>query len=360
MSTTSRIGANKHVSGLTISNQHDTNNVSSTKTSNTTSTGWFEAGRDNPHSNRSHKQTEQPTQPKNGKVIRSKDEISLLKEELEDAHYPKPVRKKIIKCFENNLTELNLSQYRGNKNQPITTIPPQTILSRLNPQLKTLNLSNTKIYHIKKDSFAVLDKLEELDLSNNNFNIENGAFAGLSNLQILKLKKTGFVWVTMINDRIINPKPGLITNEIFKGLDSLHTLDLSSAKITYIGRGAFVYLRSLERLDLSNNNINKIENPEFEGLTRLKELNLSNNKINNIQNGAFAGLSNLQKLNLSNNEINTIEPGTFAGLSSIESIDLTGNPIKEIKKDIFSDLKNLKTVMLGGEIMEFEYNAFDI
>ena len=217
----------------------------------------------------------------------------LLSEALDTNNYSNTIKDKMLSCFDNRSSSLDLS------NCGLTETPTK-ILSRFFPHLQELNLSGNRISEIKENAFARLNSLQKLELSSN---------------QISEIKENAFA-----------------------GLNSLHTLGLSENKISEIKENAFAGLNGLQRLDLFKNQISEIKENAFVRLNSLHTLELSSNKISEIKENAFAGLNSLHMLELSSNKISEIKENAFAGLNSLQRLNLSHNLISKIKENAFSSL----------------------
>ncbi|XP_072398908.1 uncharacterized protein [Diabrotica undecimpunctata] len=124
-----------------------------------------------------------------------------------------------------------------------------TFATNLGPenQLRTLSLANNflNVKSFRPGTFNNLNFLEELDLSNNNFNnLTVKLFQGLFRLRILNLNDNG---LTTIN------------TGTFSGLPHLRVLNISRNNIHTLKVTGRFSLPSLMSLDVSNNNINDLD-----------------------------------------------------------------------------------------------------
>jgi Leucine-rich repeat (LRR) protein len=111
-----------------------------------------------------------------------------------------------------------------------------------------------------------------------------------------------------------NSKINIIKNNTFASLESLEELDLSENNIEAIEDGAFNGLNKLLILDISSNQIEKINYEALSVLTSLESLFLYENKIScleatgylNTSNRIFERLKSLKSLYLTRNKKETL------------------------------------------------------
>jgi len=258
----------------------------------------------------------------------------LLDRELNN-NYSAEVKKRILNCFDNKSSFLDLSY------SFLTEIPSNRILSQLSTHLTTLNLSNNQITSIPENAFSGLTSLQELNLSVNRISeIPKDVFAMLTHLQRLSLSYN---------------KISSIHENAFSGLTQLEELGLFCNQITLIPENAFSGLTQLEELILSANQIISIHENAFSGLTSLRRLMLQRNQVNEIHKDVFAGLTQLEALDLSLNQITSIPENAFSGLTSLQNLDLSYNQSIVIKANAFAGLTNLKLLRSYGKRL----NALD-
>ncbi|TYH68274.1 hypothetical protein ES332_D06G246900v1 [Gossypium tomentosum] len=237
-----------------------------------------------------------------------------------------------------------------------------------------------------------LDKLENLDLSNNHFN--NSILASLSELSSLKsLNLAGNVFTRS------NPTNGI---EMLSKLNNLETLDLSfnrlgnnilsqldgfaslkslrleycelkrtldiqesnnnwmNLKELYLGGNEIKSLGSLfhekegmkfNKLEVLSLNGNLFNNSVFSSLvelSNLKSLDLSGNQLEGaIYTKDLNALSNLEELILSGNEVNGFIPSQGLRLMNLKHLDLSGNGFNNSILSSLATLSNLKTLSVG-------------
>ncbi|XP_046578540.1 G-protein coupled receptor GRL101-like [Haliotis rubra] len=170
--------------------------------------------------------------------------------------------------------------------------------------------------------------LSKFDLSNNQINITSDTFADLDRLTYLDLS----------NNSIYHLPDGC-----FRNLWRLATLNLEDNLLTALSNATFYGLSGLRQLHLSGNRIQTIYPDAFFGLSALRTLDLSQQQITALPLDAFLGLRNASALNLSGNIIDFIEGGAFNGLDKLQVLDIRGNNISTIDKYVFR-IRNLDTL----------------
>lgn len=259
-----------------------------------------------------------------------------------------------------NLTKLNELKLTGNH---LNEIPRNLPVS-----VKLLHLNLNHIVMLDNRSFAGLTNLTELWLSkscytwnpcNRSFTIMEGSFALLTKLDLLDLSFNNLTRVP-------------------KGLpQSLTTLKLGSNKIQHISAADFLGLRRLTTLKIQGNcprcqnapypcvpcpNGSLAIHPNaFDDLTRLHTLHLGGNSLDKLSRSWFQKLENLKELYLSFNFLLTAitEKGDFLQyLPKLEKLDLSFNfALKIYPKTVnlskgFSSLTSLRTLHLQGLVFQ--------
>ncbi|KAG8453720.1 hypothetical protein GDO86_000373 [Hymenochirus boettgeri] len=259
--------------------------------------------------------------------------------------------------------------------------------------LKVLDISGNSLSEIDNNSFVFLQKLESLNLENNDISVlRSRAFNGLSEVQLLNLKKffspkgikiddQSFQWLKKLkNLNMEDNKMIPITEYTFIGLESLRNLSLSEATLkqqtitnktfsslsgsplihlnlskTGVARlehGAFSCLKHLQVLDLGLNQIDQeFFGHEFEGLANIETIYLSYNKRLTLTSNSFNFVPGLRKLNLRKTALTFLDPNPspFTALQNLSVLDLGNNNIANIQEDVFKGLFNLK-------ILNFQHN----
>lgn len=124
---------------------------------------------------------------------------------------------------------------------------------------------------------------------------------------------------------IIESKVSELGPDPLKQMTKLMNLILSHNSISNVHKESFKNLIMLEMLDLSFNNLDYIQPSTFDNLQKLSTLKLDNNRLQLLTDETFSKLINLQNLFLQSNKLQKISPLTFENLKNLNFIDLTSN-----------------------------------
>ncbi|KAK5650734.1 hypothetical protein RI129_001763 [Pyrocoelia pectoralis] len=130
----------------------------------------------------------------------------------------------------------------------------------------------------------------------------------------------------------------------FNGLDKLQVLQLANNELTEIPRGILNHLSHLVILNISHNHIDMIENNAFMGLLALKKLILNHNNVKVLHPNTFPYLKFIQVIDLSYNMIIDVSRNAFENNSQNEgnfvtneiNLDLSHNYIKSLNLSYIS------------------------
>ncbi|XP_072455478.1 reticulon-4 receptor [Notamacropus eugenii] len=174
-------------------------------------------------------------------------------------------------------------------------------------------LHSNAISFIEATAFAGLDKLEELDVSDNvNLrSIAPATFQGLRRLHTLHLDRCG----------LLELSPGL-----FRGLFSLQYLYLQDNSLQALQDDTFLDLANLTYLFLHGNGIRNLSENVFRGLVSLDRLLLHQNLVSRVHPRAFHDLGKVMTLYLFNNNLTVLAGETMSPLASLQYLRLNGNP----------------------------------
>ncbi|MDJ0578847.1 COR domain-containing protein [Crocosphaera sp.] len=173
---------------------------------------------------------------------------------------------------------------------------------------------------------AARDKIESLDLWNENLNSLPPEIGQLTNLTSLSLS----------NNQLTN-----LPSEICK-LTNLTSLSLWNNQLTNLP-SEICKLTNLTSLSLWNNQLTNIP-AEIGQLTNLTSLSLSNNQLTNIP-AEIGQLTNLTSLYLSNNQLTNI-PAEIGQLTNLQVLSLLNNQLINLPPEI-SRLTNLYRLSVG-------------
>ncbi|KAL2101491.1 hypothetical protein ACEWY4_003252 [Coilia grayii] len=178
--------------------------------------------------------------------------------------------------------------------------------------LTVLWLYSNNIRHIEAGAFYGLERLEELDIGDNNDlrSISSTAFSGLSRLQTLHLHRCGL---------------SELPYGVFMGLSSLQYLYLQDNNLIAIHDNTFLDLANLAVLHLHNNRIKAVTDHMFRGLLSLDRLLLHQNRVSVVHRRAFHDLRRLNTLFLFHNNLTVLSGEAMEPLVSLRYLRLNGN-----------------------------------
>lgn len=126
-----------------------------------------------------------------------------------------------------------------------------------------------------------------------------------------------------------------IPKQLFQKFNKIEILDIHNQNIEKIDLG-FEHAVSLKRLDLSKNKIKELNATEFEGANNLKEIKLFDNEISIVNKNAFKNLNKLEILYLFNNKIKNLDKITFEHVKKLRILNLGGNELEFLDRKLFS------------------------
>lgn len=191
---------------------------------------------------------------------------------------------------------------------------------------ETLDLSNNGLsVNASKQLFRAIKgtKISHLKLSgsmgrgfsfNNLPDPDHSTFEGLKNSSVRTLD--------LSENRIFSLQHG-----VFNALNEAVIIDVSKNRVNQIQRNAFKGLQgTLAMLNLSHNLLGEVFSYTFVSLTNLRVLDLSYNHIGVLASGSFTGLPNLKALHLTGNSLR--ELGFPASLPSLDYLLLKDNRLE--------------------------------
>ncbi|CAL5431689.1 unnamed protein product [Camellia sinensis] len=208
------------------------------------------------------------------------------------------------------------------------------------PNLQFLILGSNSINGTIPPSLFHLVNLTYLDLSSNNLSdtVELDTFAKLEYLDFLDLSNSGLSLTT--------------TNSTPFSFRKIWTLQLSSCNISKIPEFLKTRKEFLKMLDLSNNYLNEELNPLC-NLHSLVYLDLSNNQLAGLIPtclGNFNG--NLTSLNLQRNNFHGSIPQTFGYASMLQELDISHNGLQGVLPRSLANCTNLEILNVGHNFIE--------
>ncbi|XP_014224354.2 protein artichoke isoform X1 [Trichogramma pretiosum] len=200
------------------------------------------------------------------------------------------------------------------------------------PNLKKLNLFNTRIDNVPSDLNDQCQNIEELNMGENRIeDIDSSAFENLNKLKVLDLSN--------------NPLKKI---DFIASLSQLNTLildDMQNSKIIEFlnTHSSSTHELNLKYLSLKNNNLTNLPENFINSLKLLEEIDLSGNNLASVTKLP----TTLKTLNLQNNNINYLDEDLLRSLSNLKEIKVGNNPIKQLEIELISNLP--KSCILNWE-----------
>lgn len=241
-----------------------------------------------------------------------------------------------------SLTSLSLSD-----NQ-LETIPVSALRRLIN--LKVLDLSNNKLFHIRANSFSTLNKLNTLRLADNNrLGLQQTPTTTTTTTSSLPL----FPSIFKSKQNFSNASSRAIDLQAFVGLEaSLTDLNLKNTHLESFPI-ALKTLRNLAFLNLAQNQISHIPPKSFEFINSLTAINIERNRISSIENDTFLGVENsLSSLSLLGNLLETYPVHQLSRLNALRRLDIGFNRIEILPPNSFVSNKRLILIALDGNPLE--------
>ncbi|XP_044258031.1 chaoptin isoform X2 [Tribolium madens] len=218
--------------------------------------------------------------------------------------------------------------------------------------LEELHITYGGLQTIKNNAFKYVHALKKLQFSDNIISgIENNAFVDIGD-SLLTLKLTHALSSSVQN----------LPSDAIKILNRLEELDLSNNRLRNVPDNSFHFLKNLKQLHLQDNIIEVIHRGTFQGDIHrdLTEIYLSFNSIRNVQQHTFSDLIQLEQIHLDDNKIESLERRAFMNLKSLKRLNLKGNKIASIAYESFQNLPELEDLDLAyNSISTLDFNIFD-
>ncbi|KAG5280657.1 hypothetical protein AALO_G00062560 [Alosa alosa] len=222
--------------------------------------------------------------------------------------------------------------------RPTVACQQQSLLSipaEIPVRSQRIFLQSNKLTVVRSTSFSLVRNLTVLFLYKNNIShIEAGAFFGLERLEELDISDNN-------NLRLISPTA-------FQGLTKLHTLHLHRCGLSQLPVGVFRGLFSLQKLYLQDNNLLALHDDTFLDLANLTILFLYNNKIKVVTDHMLRGLNSLDQLLLHQNLITFVQQRAFSHLSKLTTLYLFFNNLTVLTGETMDPLVSLQYLRLNG------------
>ena len=189
--------------------------------------------------------------------------------------------------------------------------------------LKILSLTDCKIHNLFFLSSPPLNSLKILNLQKN-------LISFFVDLNLLKLEELDLSYNNFNHNMMTTNNNNNVKKSLYINLPSLKKLNLSNNKIEDINLLSKFKIDSLKDLKLNNNDIENITVLNKVSFRKLRSINLSNNKISDIS--IFAELSfcnNIENINVMNNEIVNINILRNISLPRLKTFNLLNNDIAD-------------------------------
>jgi Leucine-rich repeat (LRR) protein len=211
-------------------------------------------------------------------------------------------------------------------------------LKNLN-RVKDLDLSNNLIKVLMEDQFIGVPNVKEINLANNQIKrIEGNAFRGLEKLVKLILNKN---------------KLTALEADQFKGAERIQSLYLNFNRLKTLNAHSFKSIESLQTLEMQNNQLEYLPDALFKNPGTLTELFLDNNKIKRLTPNIFSSLTKLKTLQISSNQLTFIPSNIFANGENLKQVCMNGNHIAAISEKAFSLLLSPAVHFQGNVCADF-------
>ncbi|XP_054470663.1 toll-like receptor 8 isoform X2 [Anoplopoma fimbria] len=270
---------------------------------------------------------------------------------------------RVLILSSNNLFFISPKQFEGYGNIACLNLSGNGFSAALNgtefsllPNLTYLDLSFNKIDLAYDNAFKELEKLEVLDLSNNdhyfkafgvthnlNFtknlpalrvlNMSHNAISTLTTKKMYSKSLTELQFTNNFLGTLWKERDGSY-KKLFTNLTNLTILDISYNKITKIPYNVYEYLpRNLATLRINHNLLTDFTWDKLKCLQLLQILDLSFNSISNVT-GINTNVS-LTFLDLSHNNIFHLDNGFLKGAKSLTTLSLSNNKLTIINQSTF-------------------------
>ncbi|XP_078112492.1 leucine-rich repeat neuronal protein 3 [Sander vitreus] len=224
-------------------------------------------------------------------------------------------------------------------------------------ETEVLLLQTNNIVNVEK-TLDYLDKITEIDLSQNNISSVGNVYLGfLPQLLSLHMEEN---WIQELSDSCLASFPNLqefyvnhnlifsITPGAFQGLNRLLRLHLNSNRLTSVNSEWFQHLPSLEILMLGENPIIELSDMNFKHLGNLRSLVLAKMNLSEMPDNAFVGLESLESISFFDNLLNRVPQVALTRVQNLRFLDLNKNPIERIQRGDFMDMMHLKELGINS------------
>ncbi|XP_050530399.1 protein artichoke [Daktulosphaira vitifoliae] len=258
---------------------------------------------------------------------------------------------KKLNISHNRLTEIYESYFSSNKELEEISIAHNSLSEfpsslTVNPLLKTLDLRNNEIRHMKSGAVSSMPFLKELYLSENKLNsLNGGAFKQLPNLTILEMEGNNLETLSSYG---------------IQAMPSLIILKMARNKLTSLPSASMVNLPMLQVIELQENQLSEIASDAFVGMPNLIMLNLSHNSLNGMEKSGLNTLRSLEVLDLSHNKLKQIAARSIQNMHSLIMLKLDNNRLCNIIGNPFDGMNRLRVLSLrDNKMTSFSETSFN-
>uniref|UniRef100_T1JAY6 TIR domain-containing protein n=1 Tax=Strigamia maritima TaxID=126957 RepID=T1JAY6_STRMM len=195
--------------------------------------------------------------------------------------------------------------------------------------LQILKFRNSCLESISGKPQFMLQNLQKLDLSFNNFN------------QIPKFDDM----TTVTEYFIMNNKIGSVSKNDFNNSLLLEQLSISSNKISSLPEDLLFDLENLEELNLSNNSISSVPILFLSKNVLLRKFYINNNNLTQIQASLFQNSRTIEEIDLSHNKIQKLHLNV-SSLKRLQVLRAESNNINSLDLISIYNVENLKEILL--------------
>lgn len=207
--------------------------------------------------------------------------------------------------------------------------------------VKYMKCYDSKARYIPYKLFENFPNLQSLDISNSYIeDISRNSFAAADNL----------LYLNMSLNRI-----KLLGPSAFSGAAKTLKIELAANEISEISANAFNGLEDMDKLVLSGNLIKKLDKVVFSENVNLNHIYLDHNLLEEIHPDLFNYCKHLRIVDLSNNRIKALKPNTFEGNFVLEGLFLASNLLESFNltnlftlNKLILDNNHLKSLVLNA------------
>lgn len=223
-------------------------------------------------------------------------------------------------------------------------------------KLAAIDLSDTKITSIEKETFKWCEKLAAISLPASLASIGKDAFAScyvleeidLSGTQVTSIGKSAFYKLTSLKSIQLPATLTTIGENAFEG-STLPSIDLSGTQMTTIGKNAFYRCSSLANVTLPNG-LETIDVSAFQECSSLTEIDLSDTQVTILGWGSFYRCSSLTNVTLPA-ALTTINSSVFSGCTSLATVTCPATTPPTLGENVFKETNSLANIYVPTESM---------